>query len=99
MASVPSELRYTKEHEWVRVEGGLVVVGITEYAADALGDVVLVLHEPRLAGHELTYRVDVLNGTLPPTGGACSLFIDAFGRSLAPVSVRGVRRRSPRPAP
>ena len=42
MASVPSELRYTKEHEWVRVEGGLVVVGITEYAADALGDVVYV---------------------------------------------------------
>ncbi len=55
-------------------------------------DVVVVLHEPRLAGDELTYRVDVLNGTLPPAGGPCSLFIDTFGRSLAPVSVRGLRR-------
>ena len=81
------------------VEPPHAVLSFLDESADALGDVVLVLHEPRLAGHELTYRVDVLNGTLPPTGGACSLFIDAFGRSLAPVSVRGVRRRSPRPAP
>jgi glycine cleavage system H protein len=39
---VPKELRYTKEHEWVRVEGGLAVVGITDYAAHELGDVVFV---------------------------------------------------------
>jgi len=35
-------MKYTKEHEWVRVEGDLVVVGITEHAATALGDVVFV---------------------------------------------------------
>ncbi len=35
-------MRYTKEHEWLRVEGDLVVVGITEHAATALGDVVFV---------------------------------------------------------
>jgi glycine cleavage system H protein len=40
--SVPSDLQYTAEHEWVRVEGDVVTVGITQYAADALGDVVYV---------------------------------------------------------
>ncbi len=74
------------------VEAPHAVLSFLAEPADALADVALVLLEPRLAGHELTYRVDVLNGTLPPTGGACSLFIDAFGRSLAPVSVRGARR-------
>jgi len=38
----PNELRYSKEHEWVRVEGSRAVVGITDYAQDALGDVVYV---------------------------------------------------------
>jgi len=36
------ELGYTREHEWVRVEGGVATVGITTYAADKLGDVVYV---------------------------------------------------------
>lgn len=35
-------MKYTKEHEWLRVEGDLVVVGITEHAATALGDVVFI---------------------------------------------------------
>jgi glycine cleavage system H protein len=40
-------MKYTKEHEWLRVEGDLVVVGITPHAAEALGDVVFVeLPEP-----------------------------------------------------
>jgi glycine cleavage system H protein len=39
---VPKDLRYTKEHEWVRVEGDLATVGITDFAADQLGDVVFV---------------------------------------------------------
>ena len=40
--SVPSDLRYTKDHEWVRVEGDEATVGITAYAADQLGDIVFV---------------------------------------------------------
>jgi glycine cleavage system H protein len=39
---VPAELRYTKDHEWVRVEGDEATVGITAYAADQLGDIVFV---------------------------------------------------------
>ena len=38
----PDDLRYTKEHEWVRTEGGVVRIGITDFAQDALGDVVYV---------------------------------------------------------
>ena len=39
---VPKDLRYTKEHEWARLDGDTVVVGITDYAQDSLGDVVYV---------------------------------------------------------
>jgi glycine cleavage system H protein len=39
---VPDELRYTEDHEWVRVEGDSGVVGITAYAAEQLGDIVFV---------------------------------------------------------
>jgi glycine cleavage system H protein len=39
---VPGELRYTKDHEWVRVDGEEAIVGITQYAADQLGDIVFV---------------------------------------------------------
>jgi glycine cleavage system H protein len=39
---IRAELRYTKEHEWVRVEGETAVVGITDYAQEQLGDVVFV---------------------------------------------------------
>ena len=42
MSNFPAELKYTKEHEWVKIEGKLATVGITEYAAEQLGDVVLV---------------------------------------------------------
>ena len=38
----PADLKYSPEHEWVRVEGNEVVIGITDYAQDALGDVVYV---------------------------------------------------------
>jgi glycine cleavage system H protein len=40
--SVPDELRYSKDHEWIRVDGDTVRIGITDYAQDALGDVVYV---------------------------------------------------------
>jgi glycine cleavage system H protein len=40
--NIPDDLRYSADHEWVRVEDGRVRVGITDYAQDALGDVVFV---------------------------------------------------------
>jgi glycine cleavage system H protein len=40
--NIPQELLYTKDHEWVRIDGGTAVVGITDYAQGELGDVVFV---------------------------------------------------------
>ncbi len=40
--NIPENLRYTKEHEWARLEGGDAVVGITDYAQSELGDIVFV---------------------------------------------------------
>jgi glycine cleavage system H protein len=40
--NIPADLRYTKDHEWVRIAGSTVRVGITDYAQDALGDVVFI---------------------------------------------------------
>lgn len=42
MAMIPEELKYTKSHEWIKEEDGLVVVGLTDFAQDALGDLVFV---------------------------------------------------------
>jgi glycine cleavage system H protein len=42
MANVPDNLHYSKDHEWVRVEGGIAVIGISDHAQEQLGDVVYV---------------------------------------------------------
>ena len=50
--SVPAELGYTKEHEWVAINEGIATVGITAFAAEALGDIVYV--EPLEVGSTVT---------------------------------------------
>ncbi len=42
MSNIPAELKYTKSHEWYKEEGGLAVIGLTDYAQDAMGDIVFV---------------------------------------------------------
>jgi len=42
MANVPEDLHYSKDHEWVRVDGDVAIIGITDYAQNSLGDVVYV---------------------------------------------------------
>ena len=42
MMNVPEDLKYTKDHEWVRVEGESVVIGVTDFAQKELGDIVYV---------------------------------------------------------
>jgi glycine cleavage system H protein len=49
---VPSELKYSKEHEWVKVDGDIVTIGITDFAQSELGDIVFV--ELPEEGDELT---------------------------------------------
>ena len=65
--------------------------------ADAPDDAVVVLKEPNLddAG-DLSYSIEVLEGTVPPHAGPVTLFIDPFGRPLSPISVCGIRRRERR---
>jgi len=59
-----------------------------------LADAVVVLREPVLSGEDLSYRVEILEGKLPASAGAASLFIDIIGMPLTPVSFAGVRRRA-----
>ena len=40
--NIPTDLRYSSDHEWIRAQDGIITLGITEYAQDALGDVVYV---------------------------------------------------------
>jgi glycine cleavage system H protein len=40
--NVPADLKYTKDHEWIRIDGDIAIVGITDFAQDQLGDVVFV---------------------------------------------------------
>jgi len=39
---IPTDLKYTKDHEWAKIEGGSATIGITDYAQDALGDIVFL---------------------------------------------------------
>lgn len=42
MANIPAELKYTKSHEWIKEEDGVSVIGLTDYAQNALGDIVFI---------------------------------------------------------
>lgn len=79
MAEVPSDRRYTKEHEWAREEDGRVLVGITEYAQDQLGDVVYVgLPEP---GTEVTAGQPL--GEVESTKSVSDVYSPVSGRVVA----------------
>jgi glycine cleavage system H protein len=47
--SVPNNLKYTKEHEWILVEGNIATIGVTDYAQSELGDVVFVDIDPAIS--------------------------------------------------
>ncbi|GMV43033.1 MAG: glycine cleavage system H protein [Myxococcales bacterium] len=74
--SMPKDCRYTKEHEWARPEGdGIIVVGVTEYAAEKLGDIVYV--ELPKEGDEVTK--DETFGFVESTKSVSDLFAPASG--------------------
>jgi glycine cleavage system H protein len=72
---IPGDLRYTREHEWVRVDGDLATVGITSHAADQLGDIVFVeLPVPgtvvaQLATFGVVESVKAVSDLFAPIGG------------------------------
>ena len=66
------------------------------FSEDEVNDVVIVLQDPALDAGNLSYQVEILDGEMPSSGEASSLFIDMIGRPLSPVSIAGVRRRGRR---
>jgi glycine cleavage system H protein len=71
----PADLKYTKEHEWIKVEGNNATVGITDYAQDSLGDIVFVdLPKP---GSEITAGKTF--GTVESVKAVSDLFAPATG--------------------
>ena len=80
MSNVPSNLRYTKDHEWVKVESdGTVTVGITDYAQAALGDVTFI-DLPKV-GKQLE-STDVF-GTVESVKAASDLYSPVSGEVIA----------------
>ena len=73
---VPDQLRYSTEHEWAQVDGGRVRVGITDYAQDALGDVVFV--ELPEVGTEV--EAGALLGEVESTKSVSELYSPVTGR-------------------
>jgi glycine cleavage system H protein len=74
----PADLRYTKEHEWARVEGGRVRIGITDFAQDALGDVVYV-DLPEVGAH---IEADQPFGEVESTKSVSDVFCPLAGTIL-----------------
>jgi glycine cleavage system H protein len=83
--SAPSDLRYTRDHEWVRVDGESATVGITQYAADQLGDIVFVeLPAPGRALEEakpfgVVESVKAVSDLFAPISGEVTATNDALG--------------------
>jgi hypothetical protein len=69
---------------------------LSVFSEDEVNDVVVVLRDPVLDADRFSYQVEILDGEMPASGGASSLFIDVIGRPLTPVSIAGVHRRGRR---
>ena len=72
----PEDLKYTKEHEWVRVKGNVAIVGITDWAQDQLGDVVFV--ELPDEGEEIE-KADTF-GVVESTKSVSDLYVPVSGK-------------------
>jgi glycine cleavage system H protein len=79
---IPAGLKYTEDHEWIRIEGKMAVVGITDYAQNELGDVVFV--EIETEGEELE-KGDTF-GTVEAVKTVSDLFMPLAGK-VAEVNV------------
>ena len=76
--NVPAELKYTKDHEWIRVEGDIVTVGITDFAQSELGDIVYV--EIETEGE--TMDAEEVFGTIEAVKTVSDLFMPISGEII-----------------
>ena len=74
----PNDVKYTKEHEWVRIEGDVAYVGITDYAQEQLGDIVFV--DIQTVGE--TLAADEVFGTIEVVKTISDLFLPVAGEVL-----------------
>ena len=74
----PSNVKYTKEHEWIRVEGDIAYVGITDYAQEQLGDIVFV----DIPTEGETLAADEVFGTIEVVKTISDLFLPVTGEIL-----------------
>ncbi|MCC7331551.1 MAG: glycine cleavage system protein GcvH [Flavobacteriales bacterium] len=76
--NIPSELKYSKDHEWVRVEGDVAIIGITDFAQGELGDIVYVEVETEgdTLNHEATF------GTVEAVKTVSDLFMPVSGEII-----------------
>ncbi|MDM1296084.1 glycine cleavage system protein GcvH [Sphingobacterium sp. N143] len=75
----PAELKYTKDHEWIRVEGDEAVVGITDFAQRELGDIVFV--DINTVGEEIA--ANEVFGTIEAVKTVSDLFLPVTGTILS----------------
>lgn len=76
MADIPSDLRYTKEHEWARIDGKIATVGITRFAVEQLGDVTQV----DLPKEGETLKKDDVFGTVESVKAVSDVFAPLSGK-------------------
>tara|TARA_R110002049_G_scaffold68498_2_gene177538 strand:- start:6347 stop:6727 length:381 start_codon:yes stop_codon:yes gene_type:complete len=77
--NIPSDLKYTKDHEWVRIEGDTAIVGITDFAQGELGDIVYVEVETM----DETLDKDEVFGTVEAVKTVSDLFLPLSGEIVA----------------
>ena len=77
--NVPSELKYTKDHEWVNIDGAIVTVGITDFAQSELGDIVYV----EVDTLDETLEADAVFGTVEAVKTVSDLFLPVTGEIIA----------------
>jgi len=80
MADVPSDLKYTKDHEWARIEGNRVTVGVTQHAVDQLGDIILVSVDAKVGATVASGKVF---GVVESTKSVSDLFAPVSGTVVA----------------
>lgn len=76
--SVPADLKYTKDHEWVRVDGGIATIGITDFAQGELGDIVYVEVETV----DETLAKDEVFGTVEAVKTVSDLYLPLSGEII-----------------
>ena len=76
--NIPSELLYSKDHEWVKIDGDKATIGITDFAQRELGDIVYV--EIETVGHNLS--IDEIFGTVEAVKTVSDLFMPVSGEVL-----------------